>query len=70
MPEEFAKSTLLALKAQQEILQMPLEECDPHFKAKLAAKASTASQQITAQLRADEERLRGQIAAISYYDEL
>jgi hypothetical protein len=56
MPEEFAKSTLL--------------ECDPHFKAKLAAKASTASQQITAQLRADEERLRVQIAAISYYDEL
>jgi hypothetical protein len=49
---------------------MPLDEDDPHFKAKLAAKASTASQQITAQLRADENRLKGQLATVSYYDEL
>jgi hypothetical protein len=70
MPEEFAKSTALALRAQQAILEMPLDEDDPHFKAKLAAKASTASQQITAQLRADENRLKGQLATVSYYDEL
>jgi hypothetical protein len=65
MPEEFAKSTALALRAQQAILEMPLDEDDPHFKAKLAAKASTTSQQITAQLRADENRLKGQLATVS-----
>ena len=41
-----------------------------HFKAKLAAKASTASQQITAQLKSDENKLRGHIAEANYYLEL
>jgi hypothetical protein len=70
MPEEFAKSTILALRAQQEILEMPLDENDPHFRAKLSAKASVSSGQINAQLKADEQKLRGQLAVTSYYDEL
>jgi hypothetical protein len=37
---------------------MPLEETDPNFRAKLAAKASVASQQINAQLKADENQLK------------
>ena len=43
---------------------------DPHFKAKLAAKAQLATAQITAQSRADKTMLKGEIAADSYYDEL
>jgi len=70
MPEEFAKSTILALRAQQEILEMSLDENDPHFRAKLSAKASVSSGQINAQLKADEQRLRGQLAVTSYYEEL
>lgn len=70
MPEEFAKSTILALRAQQEILAMALDENDPNYRAKLSAKASVSSQQISAQLKADEQRLRGQLAVTSYYQEL
>jgi hypothetical protein len=54
MSEDFAQSTRLALRTQQEILQMPLADTDPNFRAKLAAKASVASHQINAQLKADE----------------
>jgi hypothetical protein len=70
MPEEFARSTMLALRAQQEILALELDEEDPHYKAKLMAKASVASQQITAQLKSDETALKSRIAAVSYYDEI
>ena len=70
MPERFAHNTMLALAAQQEILGLPLHDDDPHFKAKLAAKAQLATAQITAQSRADKTRLKGEIAAVSYYDEI
>ena len=70
MPERFAHNTMLALAAQQEILSLPLHDDDPHFKAKLAAKAQLATAQITAQSRADKTRLKGEIAAVSYFDEL
>jgi hypothetical protein len=58
MSEDFAQSTRLALRTQQEILQMPLSDTDSNFRAKLAAKASVASQQINAQLKADENQLK------------
>jgi hypothetical protein len=70
MPEEFARSTVLALRAQQEILAMPLDEGDPFYRAKLMAKASLASAQINAQLKADETALKSRIAVVSYYDEI
>jgi len=70
MPERFAHNTMLALAAQQEIFGLPLHDDDPHFKAKLAAKAQLATAQITAQSRADKTRLKGEIAAVSYYDEI
>lgn len=70
MPEEFAHSTMLALRAQQEILQLELYEDDPHYKAKLMAKASVAAQQISAQLRSDENALKSREVAISYYTEI
>jgi hypothetical protein len=70
MPEEFSNSTMLALKAQQDILTMELDDEDPHFKAKLAAKASVSSQQISAQLKADDQRLKAHSIEVSYYDEL
>lgn len=70
MPEEFAKSTLLALRAQQEILSMELVESDGNYRAKLQAKASVAAQQINAQLKADEQRLKGEIARVSFYADI
>ena len=70
MPERFAHNTMLAIAAQQEILGLPLHDDDPHFKAKLAAKAQLATAQITAQSRADKTMLKGEIAADSYYDQL
>lgn len=70
MPEEFARSTYLALRAQQEILDLPLDEDDPLYRAKLMAKASVASAQISAQLKSDETALKSRIAAVSYYDEI
>lgn len=70
MPEEFARSTILALRAQQEILDMPLYEDDLFFRAKLMAKASLASAQINAQLKSDETALKARITGVSYYDEI
>jgi hypothetical protein len=70
MPEQFARSTMLALAAQQEILSLPLDENDPHYRVKLSAKATVASAQITAQLKSDETRLKSTTAVISYYDEI
>jgi hypothetical protein len=56
--EVFARNTGLALHAQAEILGMEIAPDDPHYRAKLQAKASVASQQITAALKADENRLK------------
>jgi hypothetical protein len=71
MSEDFAQSTRLALRTQQEILQMPLADTDPNFRAKLAAKASVASQQVNAQLKADENQLKaGRNNEENFYDEL
>lgn len=70
MPEEFAHSTLLALRAQQEILTLLLDEDDIHYRVKLMAKASVASAQISAQLKSDETALKSRIAAVSYYQEI
>jgi hypothetical protein len=70
MPEEFAYSTMLALRTQQEILEMTLNPNDEHYEAELRAKSAMAAAQINAQLKADEQRLKRQIAAVSYYAEL
>jgi hypothetical protein len=71
MSEDFAQSTRLALRTQQEILQMPLADTDPNFRAKLAAKASVASHQINAQLKADENQLKAsRNNEENFYDEL
>lgn len=71
MPQEFARSTMLALRTQQDILAMPMpDEDDPHYKAKLAAKAAVSSAQVSAQLRCDETAVKMQIAATSIYDEI
>jgi len=71
MPEEFAKTTSLALRAAQDILAMKIDEQDPNFRAKLSAKAAVASQQITAQLKADDQRLKAtHTAEGSFYAEL
>src|SRR5215510_1357410 len=69
MPEEFAKASALALRAVQEILAMPIEKDDEHFRAKLGAKAAVASQQITAQLKADDQRVKAKATELklSYY---
>src|SRR5215471_19291619 len=58
MPEEFSRATLLALKAAQEILALPLDDKDDNLRAKIGAKASLAAQQISAQLKADDQRLK------------
>ena len=70
MPEEFSRSTMLALRTQQEILEMKLDPDDAHYEAELRAKTAMAGAQINAQLKADEQRLKRQIASISYYAEL
>lgn len=70
MPEEFARSTMLALRVQQAILAMELNERDPHYRAKLAAQTAIASAQITAQLKADETKLRSQGMANDYSEEI
>ena len=70
MPEEFSRSTMLALKAQQHILEMRLDPMDDHYEAELRAKAQLASAQINAQLKADEQKLKRAIAEVSYYKEL
>ena len=70
MPEEFSRSTMLALRVQQEILEMTLDPSDDHYEAELRAKTAMASAQINAQLKADEQRLKRQIASVSYYSEL
>ena len=70
MPEEFSRSTMLALRTQQEILEMELDHSDEHYEAELRAKTAMAGTQINAQLKSDEQRLKRQIASISYYAEL
>jgi septal ring factor EnvC (AmiA/AmiB activator) len=70
MPEEFSRSTMLALRTQQEILEMKLDPDDEHYEAELRAKTAMAGTQINAQLKSDEQRLKRQIASISYYAEL
>ncbi len=70
MPEEFSKSTMLALRTQQEILEMELDPNDEHYEAELRAKTAMAGTQINAQLKSDEQRLKRQIAQVSYYQEL
>ena len=70
MPEEFSRSTMLALRTQQEILEMKLDPSDEHYEAELRAKTAMAGTQINAQLKSDEQRLKRQIASISYYAEL
>jgi hypothetical protein len=63
--------TRLALRTQQEILQMPLSNTDPNYRAKLMAKASVANQQINAQLKADENQLKASRGSgQDFYDEL
>ena len=73
-PEEqraaFARNTGLALEAHKEILVMELDENDPHFKSKLQAKAQVAGQQITAALKADENKLKAVLEEANYYAEL
>ena len=70
MPEEFSRSTMLALRTQQEILEMSLDPNDEHYEAELRAKTTMAGTQINAQLKSDEQKLKRQIASISYYAEL
>ncbi len=70
MPEEFSRSTMLALRTQQEILEMKLDPDDQHYEAELRAKTAMAGAQINAQLKSDEQRLKRQIAQVSFYDEL
>ena len=70
MPEEFSRSTMLALRTQQEILEMKLDPLAEHYEAELRAKTAMAGTQINAQLKSDEQRLKRQIASISYYAEL
>ena len=61
---------MLALRAQQLILEMQLDPMDAHYEAELRAKAQLASAQINAQLKADEQKLKRAIAEVSYYKEL
>jgi hypothetical protein len=68
--EAFARNTGLALHAQAEILGMEIAPDDPHYRAKLQAKASVASQQITAALKADENRLKTFELERSFYKEI
>ncbi len=70
MPEEFTKSTMLALRTQQEILEMELDPSAPDYQAVLRAKSALASAQINAQLKADEQKIKRQIAQVSFYTEL
>ena len=70
MPEEFSRSTMLALRTQQEILELQLNPADEHYEAELRAKTAMAGTQINAQLKSDEQRLKRQIAQVSFYDEL
>lgn len=70
MPEEFSRSTMLALRTQQEILEMSLNPEDEHYEAELRAKTAMAGTQINAQLKSDEQKLKRQIASVSYYAEL
>ncbi len=70
MPEEFSRSTMLALRTQQEILELQLNPDDEHYEAELRAKTAMAGTQINAQLKADEQKLKRQIAQVSFYTEL
>jgi hypothetical protein len=70
LPEEFAKSTLLALQAQQDILSLELYEQDPMYRAKLTAKSQLAASQILAQLRLDENRLKTREVVVDFYEQL
>lgn len=69
-PEQFAISTALSLREQQRILNIPLDIDHPLFGKILTAKASVINAQISAQLKADETRLKGQVAAVSYFQEI
>ena len=69
LAEAFVVNTALALKAQRDILTLRLDDDDPHYKSKLAAKSSTATAQIGNQLKSDETRLKA-LATASYYEEL
>ena len=70
MPEEFSRSTMLALRAQQEILDKQLDPNDENYGAELRAKSMLAAAQINAQLKADEQRLKRQVVQLSFYKEL
>ena len=70
MPEEFSRSTMLALRAQQEILDKILDPADENYGAELRAKSMLAAAQINAQLKADEQKLKRQVVQLSFYKEL
>src|SRR5208337_1033043 len=66
MPEEFSRSTMLALRAQQEILDKILDPADENYGAELRAKSMLAA----AQIKADEQKLKRQVVQLSFYKEL
>ena len=68
--EAFSRNTGLALEAHRQILALELNESDPLYKAKLQAKATAASQQLIAALRADENKLKAAVIEKDYYSEL
>jgi hypothetical protein len=68
--EGFAHNTGLAIAAYRQILSLELDESDPLYKAKLQAKATAASQQLIAALRADENKLKAAVVERDFYNEL
>ena len=68
--EAFDRNTGLALEAHRQVLELELDERDPFYRAKLQAKATVASQQLVAALRADENKLKAVEIGVNYYKEL